>query len=291
MLNLTNPAQTVNSALDAYLDRIKHLPPTPTLMIQLIEMFRQPDADVDEIVTLLKRDPALSVEVLRRCNSPYFGLDTPVMDIHEAIFRMGFYEVYQITVSLFGMKSMTMPIEVPGFSVEALRQHSSITAIAAGVLAMEMGESEGIAYTAGLLHDLGKLVLALAEREKYVAVLEECRHKGASLSDAEKLQFGFNHAEVGSRLLHRWGVPVEVVSPALGHNDPAPEGEWRRFVMITNLASKLANHIQEETVPVPFVQLPGVKPLMEPLKLNEEQAHDWENMVRNKVKQLPGFQD
>ncbi len=126
MLNLTNPPQAANKALDAYLDGIKHLPPTPTLMIQLIELFRQPDADVDEIVTILKRDPALSVEVLRRCNSPYFGLETPVMDIHEAIFRMGFYEVYQITVSLFGMKSMTMPIKVAwvfGGSVAPALQH------------------------------------------------------------------------------------------------------------------------------------------------------------------------
>jgi putative nucleotidyltransferase with HDIG domain len=289
MLNLTNPPQTANKALDAYLDRIKHLPPTPTLMIQLIELFRQPDADVDEIVTILKRDPALSVEVLRRCNSPYFGLETPVMDIHEAIFRMGFYEVYQITVSLFGMKSMTMPIKVPGFSVESLRQHSSITAIAAGVLAMEIGESEGIAYTAGLLHDLGKLVLALAEREKYVAVLEECRRTGASLSATEKDWFGFSHNEVGAQLLQRWGVPVEVAVPALGHNDPAPEGEWRRFVMITNLASRLANYIHDDDKSIPFWRLPEVAAPTKLLELNKTQIEKWENMVRDKIKQLPAM--
>src|ERR1700722_18690582 len=138
------------TVLDAYLDRIKHLPPTPTLMIQLIELFRQPDADADEIVTLLRRDPALSVEVLRRCNSSYYGNETPVMDINEAVFRMGFYEVYQITVSLFGMKALTPKEAVPGFPVEALRRHSSLSAIAAGALAMDVGESEGIAFTAGL---------------------------------------------------------------------------------------------------------------------------------------------
>lgn len=277
---------TVNTTvLDAYLDRIKHLPPTPTIMIQLIELFRQPEADADEIVTLLRGDPALSVEVLRRCNSSFFGSDTPVMDINEAVFRMGFYEVYQITITLFGMQAMTPKEKVPGFSAEALQRHSSMAAIAAGALALDVGESEGIAFTAGLLHDVGKIVLALGEREKYVSVMEDCERTGASLSEKEKTLFGFNHDEIGARLLQRWGVPVDVVTPVLAHNDPKPAGESQRFVLITNLASRLANHIQKEKALPPFVQLPGVKSLMEPLKLREQQVLVWEGVVRNKVKQ------
>jgi putative nucleotidyltransferase with HDIG domain len=276
------------NVLDTYIDGIKHLPPTPTLMIQLIELFRQPDTDVDEIVTLLSRDPALCLEVLRRCNSAFFALDTPVMDINEAVFRMGFYEVYQMTVSLFGMRALTPKENVPGFSAEALQRHSNITAIAAGALALETDESEGIAFTAGLLHDVGKLVLALGERDKYVAVVEECRTSGASLSETEKTVFGFNHDEVGARLLQRWGVPVEVVMPALGHNDPKPTGEWHRSVAITNLGSRMANYIEleKEKAPMPFVQLPGVKPLTDFLKLNDNQVTQWEQSVRAKVEQL-----
>ncbi|HEY1786741.1 MAG TPA: HDOD domain-containing protein [Verrucomicrobiae bacterium] len=286
--NKPRPTRVDPNVLDTYIDGIKHLPPTPTLMIQLIELFRQPDTDVDEIVTLLSRDPALCLEVLRRCNSAFFALDTPVMDINEAVFRMGFYEVYQMTVSLFGMRALTPKENVPGFSAEALQRHSNITAIAAGALALETDESEGIAFTAGLLHDVGKLVLALGERDKYVAVVEECRTSGASLSETEKTVFGFNHDEVGARLLQRWGVPVEVVMPALGHNDPKPTGEWHRSVAITNLGSRMANYIEleKEKAPMPFVQLPGVKPLTDFLKLNDNQVTQWEQSVRAKVEQL-----
>jgi putative nucleotidyltransferase with HDIG domain len=273
--------------LDAYLDRIKHLPPTPALMIQLIELFRQRDADVDEIVTLLRRDTALSVEVLRRCNSSYFGLETPVMDINEAVFQLGFHEVYQMTVSLSGMRTMTPKETIPGFQAEKLQRHSSIAAIAAGELALEVDESEGIAFTAGLLHDVGKLVLALGEREKYVAVMDDCQRAGTSLSETEKTLFGFNHDEVGARLLQRWGVPVEVVTPALRHNDSKPEGEWQRFVAITSMASRLANHIEQEKTPAPFIQLPGVRPLTEFLQLSNGKVPKWEASVRNKVKEMP----
>jgi putative nucleotidyltransferase with HDIG domain len=273
--------------LDAYLDRIKHLPPTPTLMVQLIELFRRPDADVDEIVTLLRRDTALSVEVLRRCNSSYFGLETPVMDINEAVFQLGFHEVYQMTVALSGMKTMTPKETIPGFQAQTLQRHSSIAAIAAGELALEVDESEGIAFTAGLLHDVGKLVLALGERDKYVAVIDDCKRTGTSLSLMEKSIFGFNHDEVGARLLQRWGVPVEVVTPTLRHNDAKPDGEWQRFVAITSMASRLANHIEQEIVPTPFVQLPGVRQLTEFLQLNNSQVPKWEESVRNKVKEMP----
>jgi putative nucleotidyltransferase with HDIG domain len=276
-------------ALDAYLDRIKHLPPKPTLMIELIKLFRQPNADVEQIVALLRHDPVLSIEVLRRCNSSYGGLEEPVMDIYEAVFRLGFYEVYQITVTLFGMRMMSMKKELHGFPIENLRLHSTMTAVAAGALALEAGESEGLAFTAGLLHDVGKMVLALAENEKYAALLEDCRRDGSSLNEAEKKLFGFNHTEIGARLLHRWGVPVEVVLPVLEHHEPQPMGEWRRFAMITNISSRLANYIQEQSPSLPFSQTPGVDSLMESLELSHGQIHTWERFVRDKVKQLPAL--
>lgn len=282
-----DPKDAGYEMLDAYLGGIKHLPPTPTLMIQLIELFRQPNADADEIVALLRRDTALAVEVLRRCNSSYFGLATPVMDIHEAVFHLGFHEVYQMTVSLSGMRTMKPKETIPGFQVETLQRHSSITAIAAGELALELDEPEGIAFTAGLLHDVGKVVLALGEHEKYVTVMDECKRKGVSLSVAEKILFGFNHDEIGARLLQRWGVPGEVVTPALKHNCPKPEGEWERFAAITNMSSRLANHIEQPKTPVPFIQLPGVRPLTEFLQLNDSQVPKWEETVREKVNGMP----
>jgi putative nucleotidyltransferase with HDIG domain len=288
-LNKPRPTRVDTNTLDAYIESIEHLPPTPTLMVKLIELFRQPGADVDEIVTLLRQDPALSVEVLRRCNSAYFAQDNPVMDINEAVFRMGFHEVYQMTVALSGTRALTPGEKVPGFSAEALQRHSNIAAIASGALALDAGESEGIAFTAGLLHDVGKLVLALGERERYVAVLEECRDSGASLSETEKMIFGFNHDEVGARLLQRWGVPVEVVMPALGHNDTQPRGEWHKFVALTNMGSRMANFIEKEKATGPFVQLPGVKPLTNFLKLKDNQVAEWEQAVRTKVKQMPAI--
>ncbi len=288
MQQICNQNETRKALLDAYLDRVKHLPPAPTLMIQLIELFRQPDADPDEIVTLLRRDPALSVEVLRRCNSAFYGNETPVVDINEAVFRLGFYEVYQITVALSGMRMMTVKDTAAAFPAEELRRHSSIAAIAAGALAMDADVSEGMAFTAGLLHDVGKLALGLGEGEKYATLMHECERKGDSLSAVEKERFGFNHGEIGARLLCRWSVPDELVLPVLGHNDAGPGTEESQFlVLITNLSSRLAHYLQREKPGVPFIELPGVNPLVDILGLENSRIVEWEHSVREQVKNLP----
>jgi putative nucleotidyltransferase with HDIG domain len=289
MPKVSEPKDAEHQALDAYLDRIRHLPPPPTVMIQLINLFRQQNADLDEIVELLRRDPALTAEVLRRCNNSFMDEDQVARDINEAVFCLGFYEVYQITVTLFSLRMLNIEKEAPRFPAEQLRRHSTITGIAAGELAQELNLSEGVAFTAGLLHDVGKLALALAEGEAYAKVLGDCERAGTSLSEAEKSNFGFNHSELGGRLLQRWGVPEEVVLPALGHNDPAQPGELQNYVAITNLSSRLANRFEQKKTTCPFLEMPGVKPLVEFLELRKEQIQAWETAVRNKIKQLPAF--
>jgi len=278
-----------SEALDAYLDGIKHLPPPPTVMIQLINLFRQQNSDVDEIVELLRRDPGLSAEVLRRCNNSFMAEDEAARDINEAVFRLGFYEIYQITVTLFSMRMLSVEKEAPRFPAEQLRRHSAITAIAAGELAGQLDLSDGTAFTAGLLHDIGKLALALAEGAHYADVLKECELKGTSLSEVEMRHYGFKHSELGGRLLQRWGVPEEVVLPALGHNDPAQPGEVQDYVAITNLSSRLANYIEDKKNSGPFVEMSGVQSLLDFLELSNEQVLEWEKTVRNKIRELPAF--
>jgi HD-like signal output (HDOD) protein len=82
-----------------------------------------------------------------------------------------------------------------------LRRHSSIAAIAAGALAREIGVAEGVAFTTALLHDLGKLALAIAEPAKYVALLHRCKLTGDSISKLEQQTFGFTHSDLGWRLM------------------------------------------------------------------------------------------
>ena len=252
--------------LDCYLDQVESLPPAPSLMVKLISLVQEPDRDPGDLVQLMKHDPAVTAEVLHRCNSPVYGEEEPVTDLEEALFRLGFLEVYRIAVSLFGLQTIATVRAAQAMHVEALWRHSAITAIIGGTIARELGESEGIAFTAGLLHDVGKMVLATAEKSRYADLCREYGASGIPIHEAEKAAFGFSHSEIGALLLHRWGVPEQVFMPVLSHHDAFWIGPHERVAAIVYLANLVA-HRSEPAVPGNLSELPDAFHALELLGL------------------------
>ena len=199
--------------LDIYIGRLQHLPAAPTVVVKLVALFRKHNLEVDEIVSLMSQDPSLTAEVLRSANSAYFGDDDQVVGVFEAIMRLGLYKVYQMAMANFGATVLSFSRNVGGIDVETLWRHSAAVASAAGLIARKVEEPEALAFTAGLLHDVGKIVLGAAEGTAYAALAREAVETGVPLQQAEAKRFGFGHAEVGARLLAKWGLPEEIAVP------------------------------------------------------------------------------
>src|SRR5271170_5932169 len=96
----------MNDKLDQFIAGVRDLPMAPTVLVRLVALFQRPDRDVDEIVELLRQDPSLTAEVLRHSNSAFYGLDEPIVDVFDAITRMGFYEVYRTAVAKLGSQNL-----------------------------------------------------------------------------------------------------------------------------------------------------------------------------------------
>jgi len=280
----TGPLHTVR--LDHFLSKLKHLPPTPTLMVKLIGLFQGGEHDADDIMALIRSDPALVAQLLRCCNNTFFGDVPHVIDIHEAVFRLGFYEIYRITMKLFGDRALTTRHAPPNFPGELLRKHSVITAMAAGAIARQIGISEGLAFTAGVLHDIGKVVLAVADGPQYMSLLEEHGCHGTSLCQAEQAVFQFDHCQLGSRLLDKWEVPRQISIPVREHHSLDWSGPDGKMAATLHLADIIAHHILAETS-VDWAEVPEANPPMEFLELNPEQVALVETLVAVAYKQLP----
>jgi putative nucleotidyltransferase with HDIG domain len=216
-------AGIVNPA-ERYLNRVASLPPAPMLVTQLLKLFREPDRDVDEIVQLISYEPSLTAQILRTCNSAFFAGEQPPSDIFEAITRLGFYQVYCLVVSTFGAKARAMEGADKGVDVEELWRHSVAVAVSASIVEEDTGQAKAAAFTAGLLHDIGKLVLASVERERYAELFQRAKNKSQNLCLAERSSFGSDHAELGGELLRRWNLPPDVVAAVRYHHafDGAP---------------------------------------------------------------------
>ncbi|HXC99068.1 MAG TPA: HDOD domain-containing protein [Verrucomicrobiae bacterium] len=246
----TQPGQKQDK-LDAFIDLVHHLPPSPRLLVKLLEVFKQPDPDINEVVKLISHDPSFTVEVLKRCNSAFFAGDKPAENMFEAVSRLGFQEIYQIIMAMFAATAILKPGTGGGAHVDILWRHSVAVAVASGVLATEAGESNAAAFTAGLLHDIGKVVMVSADRDKYAEAVLNSGMFGRPVVVTEKELFGFDHAEVGARLLMRWNFPLNIVAAVLHHHRLEGAESFERIAAIIHLSNMLAHGTGEKLAGTP----------------------------------------
>lgn len=234
--------------LNAFLDRIEHLPPSPRLLIKLMELFKQPDQDVNEVVGLISHDPAFTAEVLKRCNSAFLG-SQPAEDMTEAVMRLGFEEIYSLIVAMFAASAILRPGHTA--HVEMLWRHSVAVAVASRVLAHAIGEFTPAAFTAGLLHEVGKVIMVSADEAGYAQVLLDAATLKQPVMVVEKQNFGFNHAEAGACLLERWKLPPNIVSAVAHHHDWTGAEPFQRLAATVYLANLVAHGTAEKFTGAP----------------------------------------
>lgn len=204
--------------------KVKNLPPVSNAALKLVNLLDQAEASNDEVVGVLKCDNVLTAKLLRACNSPYFGMAEPVSSVDQAVFLLGHQQILHIVLTLAFGSAMVVPL--PGYAVEAneLWRHSLITATAAETIANEISDlnvEPAVAFTIGLLHDIGKLVLGQAltpDLQDRIRSLIE--HEKISRVEAEKLILGTDHSEVGACLLQEWHLPDEIIEAVANHHQP-----------------------------------------------------------------------
>ena len=163
----------------------------------------------------------------------------------EAVMNLGLYEIYRIVMVIFGSQAMSIPASTGGFKMEVLWQHSVTTAVASGIVADRTHETAGLAFTAGLLHDMGKVVLAMAPGSSYGQLTQAAGPCGLRLLKAEKERFGFDHSEVGERLLTRWGLPQDIFAAARHHHELAGAEPFERLAATVHLANLMAHELTD----------------------------------------------
>jgi putative nucleotidyltransferase with HDIG domain len=227
-------------AIDDYLTNLRHLPPAPRVVPELMRLLNQPDVESGRVVKMISYDPSLTANVLRICNSAYFGSGTPTSDLQEAVTRLGFQQVYQLVAAATGAR-MLSPAQL-GYGLEQgeLWKHSVASAVAAQIIARKTGDNENLVFTATLLHDIGKIVLAQSLNGVYAKVIRETEINQQSLLDAEKKVLGVNHAEVGGQLLERWKFPPNIVAAVWFHHYPKGAGAHQRLASLVYLGNMIA---------------------------------------------------
>ena len=222
---------TTNIPESAVLSSLSKVPPFPPIATRLLALLSNESVNVNDVADLVAGDPMLSARLLQYVNSAEFALPGSVSSIGRALALLGMDRTRQVTLTL-----ATATYAKGALGTTELRrswEHTMATAILADQIARACGAFTDIAYTAGLIHDIGRLGLLVAFPTEYQRIVRDAADRCVDLLDFESEQFGIHHAEAGRILAERWGLPDEVRIVAGRHHDPVEgrELDLLRIVM------------------------------------------------------------
>ena len=221
------------------------LPTMPEVLTKINEVTAGPNSSAETVAAVVSKDPAVAANMLRIVNSAYYGLPVRVSSIKLAVSVLGFNMTKKVALkaavfSAFGKKRE----KLQQFDPLAFWQHAIYTGVAARTLGQQStmfaeSNAEDL-YIAGLLHDIGKIILLERAGPKYLACLRKAGQSGRQQFDVELEDFGFTHADVGSVLAIKWSLPEDLAIAIRYHHAPARDPFHRSLSSLIHLADSLA---------------------------------------------------
>ena len=245
------------------LRKLKDLPPMPQIVFKARQVISDPDSEMSELSDLLESDQAIATKVLKLANSAYYGLSGKVSSIRHASSLLGYNALGQL-ISMVGGASV-LGKTLGGYDLDSAGtwRHSLLTASASRILALKKKpELESDAFSAGLIHDVGKLVLdsyVLDRKEEFERLTSGGRN---SMLAAEQRLLGLDHADIGYEVCRHWNIPETISQAIKYHHDPS-KSDQDILSYIVFMANSIANIVKslEETEGT-IAQMEGIEGFM-----------------------------
>jgi putative nucleotidyltransferase with HDIG domain len=209
------------SASVAILDlgMLDRLPPLPAAVLDLIQTLDSDGVPAPELARKISQDPALAVRVLKVVNSPFYGLPRQVASLAEAVIVLGMGTVRSLVVGASLMAHL--PSAAQGsFQPQRMWEHSLYCGLSARLLARHVDVDPELAFTAGLLHDVGQLALYALQPGAYDEMRSRAAQDDPYLVDAARAALGIDHGGVGAQLVRRWRLPAAIEQAVARHHNP-----------------------------------------------------------------------
>lgn len=240
MSNIPSPEQ-----LRRQVEDIREVGTLPHVMAQILEVIADENASAKDLSDQIAADAGLTAKILKIVNSAFYGFYREIALINDAVVVLGFEEIKRISlaISVVGMLGRG-----PGTDAERIRfwNHCFHTAAMSELIERELGRGGQGAFTAGLLHDIGRAVLDQHFPEIYATLNQRQQDSGRLPVDVEQEVLGLNHGEIGYWLAERWHLPPLLGKAIRFHHDPAAAGEEGMALAATVHVADVLVHQQEE---------------------------------------------
>ncbi|NLB63674.1 MAG: HDOD domain-containing protein [Fibrobacter sp.] len=228
-----------------YLKRISesllNLPTLPTLAARLIDLVDHPNTNAATLARFVRQDQVITARLLKMCNSAYYGLGREITSVHQAVILLGFDMVKEISLGVSVINAFRTKSGFAGFDITGFWDHSSAVGMVARKLAQGWHPTlASEAFTAGLLHDIGKVILIQYMSEEFAEVVKRAKENNSELYLEEREEFGTDHGQIGAWLASKWKLPQSLRDVMLfHHNLGACPAENKNLVALVYLADVL----------------------------------------------------
>jgi putative nucleotidyltransferase with HDIG domain len=226
--------------LRSIVNRTTELAPLRSVAARAIQLAEDERSAAMDLATVISSDQALTAKLLRLSNSAYYGYSRRIANVREAVILLGMRTVRSVAISSGIIDSFSVPTPHESFEKDLFWAHSVSVGLVAEVIAREtrIARPED-AFTAGVLHDIGKLAMMLAEPMEFAEVVDLVLNEGMRYGDAEHAVFGIGHEHIGARLAERWKFPDPLCEAIRRHHRDRPAAALEGLgdiVAVANLA-------------------------------------------------------
>lgn len=228
---------------ESLLEKANDLPALPAIYVKASALLDDQNSTAEKIADIVQTDPVITSRILKIVNSAYYGLNQPVTSISQSVSLLGNQRLKQILLGVV-LGGLFKNINTEHFSLEAFWQHTIKTAILARHLAMQNVRiiDHDALFTAGLLHNIGRLIIASAYPDKIAEIELLKQQKGIETAQAENEVLGFHHIDASGALLTKWKLPEILIHCAKNHNEINHEGPLAIPGSIIYLAHRLSRY-------------------------------------------------
>lgn len=229
---------------DSFIQGVSEVPSLPLFYSRLDEAINHPRSSITDIAKIISEDQGLSARILKLANSPLFGYFSKIDTITQSVTIIGVQQVRDLALAISVMGIFTgIPEDL--ITMESFWKHSIGCGLTARILATSQRDANlERFFVAGILHDIGRLVMFLRVPDLCREMLEICRTEQISLFEAERKCLGFDHAAVGGALLRMWKIPVRVAEPVEFHHSCNQSGQYPRETSILHCADMITHALE-----------------------------------------------
>jgi putative nucleotidyltransferase with HDIG domain len=225
----------------------ENLPVLSEIVRRAMEVLDDPDCSIRQLADIVGKDQSISARMIKIANSAFYGHPRQIKSIPDSIVLLGFKKIRSILITASAAKLMNAPIDGYMIGKGELWKHSFGVGFASGLIAkIAKTYDSDEALTAGVLHDIGKLVLGNFLKDSYDELLHLSKSQQINFTIAEKRLLGYNHAEVGAMMLEKWNFPQSVCDAVAYHHEPQGAEQKTQLIGILYLADNWVNDMNVE---------------------------------------------